>query len=319
MNPEEDASPGVDETNNDGGSSSVAGGGIDKRPGGGQGGGNTRPNSDGGIPDDTDMPDATVSDDGGEQIEPVPTCPEDTCCVGGVEYEAGETNPRNRCEGCVPEKDTTAFSVVDAAECGDGCVCRAGEAQETNCSDAEDNDADGKLNCADADCDGQLCQGQRDIQVYPTRDVGATQGRPGGSHESDGEATISIKTSPTGVNDALLEFDHIPRDGSVNVIKAVIYFYIETVGGIFSVLDSNGRSLGSASETLEGFRTLDITDFVRKWADGSELQRYVLIRLDQPSPGSATMRTTEFAGVRYDPHIYLTYEARCSNKTCPKF
>jgi hypothetical protein len=84
-------------------------------------------------------------------------CNDDSFCSTGTCKIRGETN-------CVDGVDNDLDGKIDCADpdcnlvrCGSGCECRAGKKAEGNCSNDGDDDADGKIDCADEDCAGAGC------------------------------------------------------------------------------------------------------------------------------------------------------------------
>lgn len=68
-----------------------------------------------------------------------------------------ETNCANGIDDDGDGKIDCADSDCNAKACGTGCTCAGGAKKETRCNDGVDNDGDGKVDCADSDCLGQVC------------------------------------------------------------------------------------------------------------------------------------------------------------------
>lgn len=76
------------------------------------------------------------------------------------------------CDNTIDDDDSdTLIDCADTVDCpnstncsatgkqcsGGACICPGGQANETTCNDALDNDCDGALNCLDSDCNAQTC------------------------------------------------------------------------------------------------------------------------------------------------------------------
>ncbi|MBK7858866.1 MAG: hypothetical protein IPJ65_09660 [Archangiaceae bacterium] len=84
-------------------------------------------------------------------------CQSDQACMNGVCVQRGELS-------CSDGVDNDGDLLVDCADpecnlelCGVGCQCRALLKAEGNCNDGNDNDGDAAADCADADCAGAGC------------------------------------------------------------------------------------------------------------------------------------------------------------------
>lgn len=94
-------------------------------------------------------------------------CTNDSCDPGaGMCVGTAITCQRGECEVGTCSGGSCQYAPVSGDACGLGGVCMAGTCgcadgvvTETSCTDNNDNDCDGLLNCADPDCDGLSCQG----------------------------------------------------------------------------------------------------------------------------------------------------------------
>jgi hypothetical protein len=277
------------------------------RPDGGGGDG------DGDGDDDGPGLDSGVPDSGG----PVDDCQPGACCIGGVEFLPGAPNPDNVCQACDPSMSLDAFSPADGANCGAGCTCAAGRATEVLCADAVDNDRDDRLNCADADCGGKLCQASTVRHVVPSRDLTVSQGPVGGPSEDADEPTLQISVGNAGQSWARFEFQNIPPNSVLDVESAVLNIYVETNNGVrLNLRDPSGNEIGTTTGQ-GGNRTYDITSLVKRWADGSVTERFVTLHWGNSNRDGVKVRATEHDGEDSDPYIFMTYEAYCNAGSCP--
>lgn len=190
---------------------------------------------------------------------------------------------------------------------------------ETECGDAIDNDHDGKLDCADVNCTGQICRpGSLDVPFgsIATHDAIWIMG-PEASYEHDGETTIKIVNSPAGGTWAILEFGDVPADQAITVLKATLWINVETGGKPLQLVGSDDSILPSSEAPADpGPRSFDVTTEVQKWVSNTESRRKLTIRYGA-SRGSVLMRATEY-GDSQGPRIDIYYQAACDfNGQCP--
>ena len=82
------------------------------------------------------------------------------CDIGGIEYEAGATNPDNECQVCDPGRDPADWSLVaDGTGCDDGLFCTTGDQCSSGTCDGETVDCDDGVSCTVDSCDedGDTC------------------------------------------------------------------------------------------------------------------------------------------------------------------
>ncbi len=69
----------------------------------------------------------------------------------------GEVNCNDGLDNDTDGKIDCADPDCNLQRCGDWCVCKALKKTEQNCTDGLDNDGDGEIDCADEDCGGAGC------------------------------------------------------------------------------------------------------------------------------------------------------------------
>ena len=233
--------------------------------------------------------------------------------MDGKEYLPETKNPDNACQWCDPAQSTSTFSPADGIACGTGCSCNAGKASETLCSDDQDNDGDNRLNCADADCGGKVCQPKITVHVLPSADL---QGTTSGAAPSDGGATINLQTA-ANASFAILEFDNIPSNGSVAIDSAVLNLTFDGLGQV-SLRDASDKELDKKAVVAGGSLTFDVTKLVQGWAQGNGQEQRVTLHAASGGPGLVLkLHATEYDGNDTDPYLTMSYEASCSGGKCP--
>src|SRR5437870_494197 len=76
----------------------------------------------------------------------------DAAPEAGVEAAAAEAQCADAVDNDLDGKVDCADPDCEERDCGYGCECRNGEKAEARCGDARDNDGDGKIDCLDPDC-----------------------------------------------------------------------------------------------------------------------------------------------------------------------
>lgn len=84
-------------------------------------------------------------------------CAADEACVSGACQKRTESSCANGIDDDADGKADCADSECEAQACGAGCVCTAGVRVETACGDGLDNDGDGVVDCTDPSCAGEAC------------------------------------------------------------------------------------------------------------------------------------------------------------------
>ena len=84
-------------------------------------------------------------------------CSASEMCSNGVCLKRGEMVCDDAQDNDDDGKTDCADSDCNLASCGTGCQCRAGHAAEGNCQNGLDDDHDGKTDCMDENCAGAGC------------------------------------------------------------------------------------------------------------------------------------------------------------------
>jgi hypothetical protein len=255
-------------------------------------------------------------DGGTADSGPADGCQPGACCIRGIEFLPGAANPDDACQVCDPALSEQAFSPADGNPCGVGCSCATGRHTEVLCADADDNDGDSRLDCADADCGGKLCRPRSAHHVLPSRDLTVSQGPVGGPSEENDQPTLTVSSGNVGQSWARFEFDNISADSVIEVESAVLNVYVESNNIRLSLRDPAGNEIGSETGH-DGFRTYDMTSLVKQWANGTVTERFVTLNWGNSNRDAVRLRATEYDGEDSDPYLFMSYEAYCHAGACP--
>jgi hypothetical protein len=232
-------------------------------------------------------------------------------CVGGAAGEGGTAEG-----GGAAGDGGTAGDDPSPNQAGGGGIQQS--ARETICADNADNDRDGKLDCGDPDCVGQICGAKRQISLAPTRDLERTTLGHGFS-DLDGAATIEITTNPKQSRWGVLEFEQIGALSNVKINWAVLDISIMEGPGRVELRSGAGQVIDTKIEAPEeSVSHYDVSATLRNWMVNPTAKRvfelhFVSSTFDEKRAFYATEH------LREGPRLKLEYEAACSTaRVCPE-
>jgi hypothetical protein len=184
-----------------------------------------------------------------------------------------------------------------------------------------DNDVDGKTNCKDNDCAGEVCRSETKRKLSPTRDLHhADYTFNGSSVEVDDAETLSLASTMSVFSYGIVHFDQIPAESLIDVKSAHLIFYEEVGTVSVSAKDPSGSVLeATVPGTGAGFRRVEVTRLVKAWADSSELKKYLYLYYNSSGMGTARIRSSEHTDTGTRPYLELSYDAVCSAGECFSF
>jgi hypothetical protein len=263
--------------------------------------------SDASLPADAGSMDASTDPE-----SPVDRCQVGNCCIDGLDVPNNAPSPGNPCEACDPERSRDAYSPLSSVACGESCLCVDGAPTEQACRDRQDNDADGRFDCEDANCDGVLCRDAAD-SIRPSRDLRVVQTAAGDS-ERDGLESVALGTGMGGRTIARIEFDNLPPTGELDILSAMLHVHLSH-DGVVRVVGGVGAPLETAEPGARVY-SFSVTDIVREWVkEGSTVPRRFDISSNVGTQATVRLGEHPESGANY-PSLFLFYRASCYAGAC---